>query len=253
MNLNIFVYLDDGVNLGSFVHIIATLEKQFAGKAKICSINAAELKNGTWKNNALMLVIPGGADLYYAAKLNGPCNQMIKEFVYQGGIYLGICAGAYYSSKEIEFDKGGEFEVLESRELAFFLGKSIGPALSYYDYKSNKGATAAKILYLNRTDMDFDTELYLHHHGGGYFENAERFSNVQVIAAYNMSDGRNLPAIVKVNYGKGRAILSGVHFEIDPFNLDHILYETDEKVDNMIFLLRKSNAARETLINNMFL
>ena len=65
---------------------------------------------------------------------------MIKDYVTGGGSYLGICAGAYYGASYIEFNKGGELEVIGARELEFFDGKAIGPAIAEYSTENKSGA-----------------------------------------------------------------------------------------------------------------
>lgn len=42
-------------------------------------------------------VIPGGRDLPYCRDLNGYINDRIIRYVKEGGVYMGICAGAYYA------------------------------------------------------------------------------------------------------------------------------------------------------------
>ena len=53
-------------------------------------------------------------------------NERIREYVSKGGKYLGICAGGYYASSYVEFEKSTTLEVLGDRELSFFPGKAIG-------------------------------------------------------------------------------------------------------------------------------
>ncbi len=44
-------------------------------------------------------------------------TRRIRDFVSEGGRYLGICAGAYFGSKEVRFDVGGPMEVKGDRDL----------------------------------------------------------------------------------------------------------------------------------------
>ena len=101
---NIYIYNDIGVSHGIFSHTLKMLTKLSLGKQKINQIGANEVIAGKWIAEGAIFVMPGGVALHYAQKLNGAGNQMIKTFVNQGGTYLGICAGAYYASKEVEFD-----------------------------------------------------------------------------------------------------------------------------------------------------
>ena len=66
---------------------------------------AEDVIDGWWRDYADGFIMPGGADLPYCSKLNGPGNKQIQEFVRAGGSYVGFCAGAYYGSAYVEFDK----------------------------------------------------------------------------------------------------------------------------------------------------
>jgi len=37
---------------------------------------------------------------------------LIREYVEQGGMYLGLCAGGYYGAQKVEFEVGTPLEVL---------------------------------------------------------------------------------------------------------------------------------------------
>ena len=93
------------------------------------------------------LIMPGGRDRPYHAHLQGIPNQKIRSFVENGGCYFGICAGAYYGCKKVEFDLGYPLEVSEDRELSFFNGSAIGPAYGAgtFEYGSEKGARLAEL------------------------------------------------------------------------------------------------------------
>lgn len=56
-------------------------------------------------------IVAGGADLAYCAQLNGAGNAVIRRYVSSGGAYLGLCAGAYYACRRVEFEPGGPLEV----------------------------------------------------------------------------------------------------------------------------------------------
>ena len=184
--------------------------------------------------------MPGGADLLYVRKLNGQGNKHIKAYVKNGGAYLGICAGSYYGSAYVEFDKGGKLEVFGERELAFFPGVAVGPVLAKYDYRSNSGSSAAKI----KLDSKEVKKAVMYYNGGGYFKNATNYDDVTIIGYYE----NYLPAIVHVSFGKGNVILSGVHFEYDLYQLD-----TQDPYLNKISLgLKYSNAKRQILVQVIF-
>ena len=157
-----------------------------------------------------LLIIGGGRDIPYAYSLNGKLNKIIKEFVNSGGSYFGICAGAYYASDNFEFSCGTTDEIIAKRELKFFPGKTIGPIWGPYYYNSYKGARAVA-LSVEKSFCNINST-YVHYNGGGYFAMAEKYLNCQIIARFTETP-HNLPAIIKINYGKGKVILSGPHIE----------------------------------------
>lgn len=60
---------------------------------------------------------------------------------------MGICAGSYYGSKQVEFDINGPLEVNEEREMKLFKGRAIGPALKGFDYFTTKGQYALPFVF----------------------------------------------------------------------------------------------------------
>lgn len=209
----IYVYNDIGVSAESLKQTVNTLKNITTGY-KIQLIDVEGILKKDWIKDAVLLIIPGGADKPYAQKLNGKGNNIIKQYVKDGGSYLGICAGAYYGSKFVEFDKNGSLEILEKRELVFFPDKAIGPILAQYDYKTNSGSRAALLklnpdLHIKDSFKDFS----VYYNGGSYFQNTNLYENVKTIAYYNIKNNVPLSAILKIKYGYGTVILSGVHFE----------------------------------------
>ncbi|UUZ62721.1 BPL-N domain-containing protein [Polaromonas sp. P1-6] len=66
-------------------------------------------------DDAVLFVMPGGADLPFCQALNGAPNERIRRFVEEGGAYLGICAGAYYACREIAFHAGTDGAICSAR------------------------------------------------------------------------------------------------------------------------------------------
>lgn len=234
----VYVYQDEGVSKESLKQAVVTFRNRLKTYV-VRTINAQQVKEGIWTKNAILFVMPGGADLAYAKKLNGEGNEVIKKYVANGGSFLGICAGSYYGSSYVEFDKHGPLEVLGDRELSFFRGSAIGPILAPYDYKTQSGSRAATI----HTILPHLTKTRVFYNGGGFFENAERYLNTKVIGTYD----NKLPAIILINYGKGKVLLSGVHFEYDP----SLLNSNDQHIKKMIEPLHKDNASREVLFDHL--
>ena len=50
------------------------------------------------KSERIAVIVLGGADLSYMAKLSKARNDEIRRAVFDGGSYISICAGAYFGS-----------------------------------------------------------------------------------------------------------------------------------------------------------
>ncbi len=236
---SIYIYNDEGVSSNALLHATHTFKAILPASFSIKTIDAKGVIKNDWSRDAVLFIMPGGADLPYAKKLNGAGNHQIKNYVQNGGSYLGLCAGAYYAASEIAFDENGPLEVMGKRELGFFEGKAIGPILAQYDYNSESSARAAKInINLNRLK---DATVY--YNGGGYFENADKANNTTVIGYYL----NQKPAIVSVKYAKGQVVLSGVHVEYDAALLD----PKDSYLIKLIPELKLSNRNRLALLSEI--
>lgn len=186
----IYIYQDEGVSEESLKQTILAFQS-LPTRYSVATINSQQVKEGIWTQNAILFVMPGGADLPYIKKLNGKGNEIIKKYVINGGSFLGLCAGSYYGSSYVKFDKNGPLEVLGKRDLGFFNGSAIGPILCPYDYKTQSGSRVATI----HTTLPNVTKTIVFYNGGGFFENAEQYSNTKVIGTYE----NNLPAIILIN------------------------------------------------------
>ncbi len=201
------LYNDTGVSTGSLHHTIHTCE-QLWPRARIKTIAAAAIIQANELDATEVLVFPGGADIPYRKALNGIGNDNIRAFIESGKTVLGICAGSYYLSGEVQFALGTSIEVHEKRELKFFSGIARGPHISPFDYQS---LTGVKAVAVHRKGLE---PLRLYYHGGGCFLNASKAHNTRVIATYD-AEGKDA-AIIECKVGKGKAILSALHVEYDP-------------------------------------
>ena len=202
----ILIYHGPGVSRSGYQQIVFSLRQEKLPKdCEIASIGSEEIRLGEWKSRAQLLIFPGGRDVPYHEALRGVANSQIRSFVQQGGAYLGICAGAYYGSKRIEFEKGFPLEVIAERELAFFEGKAQGAALGRgeFCYRSERGAQIASL-------KGSEGEVFAAYYNGGCaFLEPQLFPAVRVIASYETGDA----AVIACSVGKGKVVLSGVHPE----------------------------------------
>lgn len=171
--------------------------------------------------------MPGGGDLGYCRVLNGEGNKTISQFVWNGGAYLGLCAGGYFGCGRVEFEVGNELmEVVGSRELSFFPGTCRGAAFAGFAYASESGAKAPKLRIEKKTLSDIAPEEFRsYYNGGGLFVDAEKYDGVEVLARYtedlNVTGGD--VAVVYCKIGRGGAILTGPHPECVYYVINYIL------------------------------
>ena len=177
-----------------------------------------EIRKLDWQRKTSIFVIGKGGSTAFHDSLKGEGNQNIKNFVQEGGSFLGIGAGAYYGCSKIQFLTWGEKE----RELGFFSGKSEGPSLSTpaKNEKQPYSSISARINWVSEGPLQgkvIDTFYFI----GGHFLDVEKDSNIEVLAYYDIAQidpkykdtQPTFPAIIKVKYGEGTAILSGINFE----------------------------------------
>lgn len=195
----IYIYCDEGASAKSVkktARALKLLSKSYALSSARTLLE--DLKS------ASLLIMPGGRDIPYDRALDGEKTEAIRQFVIEGGGYLGICAGAYFGSSFVDFDRGGSLEVIEERSMKFFSGTAIGPELEKgkFCYDSEKGAKLTPIFFKEKSYS-------VYYNGGCSFEGGFK----ETLGIYEET---KRPAIIKCLVGNGLVILSGVHIEYEP-------------------------------------
>lgn len=238
---SIVIYADEGVSGDSLKHLMRSLQQEVdLEKCSLVRMDAKRILNESWEKESSLLIIPGGRDVFYHASLDGAGTDKISHFVQKGGSYLGICAGAYFACSAIEFEKGGTFEICAPRSLKLFPGIAKGSAygLNKYSYENYQGAEAAKISWGIE-------ECHTYFNGGCTFEADEHYPWIKPLSHY--LDLPNTPAsILEIEVGKGRAILSGVHFEYIP----RLLNRDEADLSKIIPLLEQADSLRRAIFRS---
>ncbi|KAG0021769.1 biotin holocarboxylase synthetase [Podila clonocystis] len=230
--MNVLVYSGEGTSRTSLAHTVRTLKALVGHHYDVMKIDAKGLLTEPWEESTSLLVIPGGRDLPYTKDLNGAANDKIHAYVQAGGRFWGICAGAYYSSSQVIFEPGTPLEVQGPRELEFFGGECRGVVYPGFVYDSEQGANAVEIQLsgaLSNEPLGYErTRVYFN--GGGYFVNAEKTPDTEVLAWYTNNNGPESvsshgstgakAAMIACKVGQGLALLTGVHPEYDASHLD---------------------------------
>jgi glutamine amidotransferase-like uncharacterized protein len=210
MATTIGVYVDDGASLAT---IIRSITQEVHASYIVRSVVAVHLDYDPLLDEFGVFVMPGGADLPYCAKLAGRRNARLRSWVERGGVYLGLCAGAYYGCRKLNFH-GHDGEISGSRELAFLNGTAVGSIQDLaplYDFTLKSAAVAPLITNRGESTAAF-------YHGGPYFE-IEGDAKATVLARY-ATVKEEPPAIVESTVGRGKALLCGVHPEMSSSELE---------------------------------
>jgi len=255
MNDMILIY-DDGMHGTAHIHM--ALAQLTDVPAHFCT--ATMIMDGCLSDNhtARLLIMPGGADLFFCEKLNGDGNARIKDFVAKGGSYLGICAGAYYGCAALDWACG---EIAGDRELAFYQGRATGPVYDWIENKDNiYEGSWIKAVEIETTDgYRFMTQ----YNGGPVFDvpphHGEREENgdIHTLATYSEL---NKPAVIGGTFGQGKYVLSSPHIEIfghlHTDRLYKFLNNSYNREAKAIDILRQHDAAQKeffkTIVEELF-
>ncbi|RNA11635.1 biotin-- ligase-like [Brachionus plicatilis] len=210
------VYSGYGTSEHCLKELVAFLEQ------KCCPyelVTAREIRSNWLDNNPrAILCFGGGFDLGFLSSLDQEGCSNIKKFVKLGGTYLGICAGAYFACKQIEFDLDGPLEV-KGQRLGFFDGTAKGPVNRKFAYNCEDHSMAARLRSSN------GEQVYGYLNGGPYFEPSS--SSFHTLLTYcDQKNGQDMlkcdgkVAVLETRFGMGKCVLSGVHFEFGAESLD---------------------------------
>ncbi|MCH9633402.1 MAG: hypothetical protein S4CHLAM7_01270 [Chlamydiae bacterium] len=234
----ILIYRDQGVWPLSYKALFKTLRKIAEIKGyEVCSINAEAVTQGVWRDSCALFVVPGGRDVPYHEALKGAGCSHIKEYVEDGGLYLGICAGAYFGTSKVVFEKGTPREISDQRELQFFPGEGWGPLFGEEAYSYEEHACAYPIT------MNYKGEsLSVYYSGGCTFKNAVLCDQTEVLATYQ--DLKDEPAaIIRCKVDRGLALLMGVHIELSS--------KQCQKSPELSAALERDEERRELIFGNL--
>lgn len=224
--MNVLIYNGNGTSKDAVQQTYNTLKSILGHAYDVMQVDATTLQKEPWQDSCSLLVIPGGRDTPYCQDLK---DVPIASYVRGGGRYMGLCAGAYFASAHIEFEKDTKLEIVGDRALGFFPGLSRGTMYPGFVYNSEKGARSVSIRQ-NQTSNSFKA----YYNGGGYFVNAEKAENVKVICTFEdpglNDENETAAAAVQCQVGKGQAILFGFHPEYDIRDIDLSENEQGEKI-----------------------
>ena len=235
MKKNTIVLYADPASRASVAGLAAEFTRALgplAGIIDIVDTDAAALRNGTAiDDRTLAFVLPGivGEDSLYHAHLGAEGNEALRRYVQDGGVFMGLCAGAYYAATTIEYvPEWAPPRGRNSGILALFNGVARGPVpgtgIAGDTPGAYNGCTLAPVVLLE----DGERAALPYSCGPAFYTPGE---NAEVLARYDVP-GQPVAAFSEAS-GKGRIILSGVlpqygvpdcwRMPVNPKPLDHLL------------------------------
>jgi biotin--protein ligase len=201
------VYLDEGVCRQSAHALVEQLEDILDPSISVLKVDSAYLKTESWEDKTVVVVMGGGVCSTWDKQLGFEGIEKIGQYVFKGGRYMGLCAGAYFACAESRFELDDQKPIEKTRPLAFFSGKAIGPLILTDDYLSMTAARAAEVSYKIRGFSQIGS---LYYQGGCFFDLKEDTADVQIMSYYHRL-GKASALFCKV--GRGFALLDGTHPE----------------------------------------
>jgi len=179
------------------------------------TVSGSEIRYGALKDFDI-LVCPGGSGSPFDDLGENGINR-IRSFIEDGGGYLGICAGALYASDYFVWRGVPSLEPPFDEEIV--MGESMNfdlfPGVGYFPIEEISVNTAmTKINIVDHTHPVTDSlpdHMHVFYAQGPYLEPHED-ANVTILATYDVTGE---PAIVALQYGRGRVFLSAVHPEYE--------------------------------------
>lgn len=157
-------------------------------------------------NDYDVLIVPGGTARLYQKHLGEQGAASIRDFVTNGGGYMGLCAGAYLGSMN---------DVTDTKNI----GIGLLP-VRYCLYGCDANIRANITLNDLKTDVVYKT-IY---HNGAVYQFDQLSTNVTTLATIVNTDSSNpkyheflvnKATIITGTFGKGHVILCGPHIEIN--------------------------------------
>lgn len=250
----IFVYNGEGSLKNSLQMLLRGLQSTVDSSIhNVLTITPEDIIKGSWAKDAAAICFGGGYDLGFIRALGPVGIRNIRDYVYRGGSYLGICAGAYFGCEHIYFDEGGNLEVCGERDLKFFPGFCRGPVYPGFQYNSEVGAKAAPIKVLPENCLYPELKIPIYFNGGGFFDFlppdkvcSNPSAQAKILACYDDVEDQPI-AIIKTKFGLGQTLLTGVHVEFDP----HMLDESDFTLSTFVEELKNHNDKRIQLFKKL--
>jgi glutamine amidotransferase-like uncharacterized protein len=168
-----------------------------------------------------LLILPGinGDISPYPQRFRADMQKRLLDALHSGVNIFGLCAGAYYLSRHLAYERDQSLTLVRTNHSALFNGLARGPLRGYARHDHNReddydlsDITSLAIDVISPSGHRHP--MYACYGNGPVFQGYEE--QYETLARYRDLKGAP-PAIISIKHGAGEAILSGIHSEI---NLD---------------------------------
>ena len=188
------IYADAGTNYQLNRNIVGALEARGIG----CRILDRSRINAQQLTGVEAYVMPGGYSTFQRHGLGQGGMESLRQFVDQGGRYLGICAGGYVATKDVHWE-----EKHYPYPLELFDGTAEGALDSIAPWPRD-AAVALKLTRAGKSrGLSEAAEGTFYYKGGPHFHGG---TNETVLATYP----NRTAAIICRPFGKGEVVLNGI-------------------------------------------
>ena len=201
----IALYSDRGV----WEESVTACEKMFEWMNFTVQLVDSDDINNNRLSDFSILCVPGGNMYQYAQDISPAGIEKIRDFIRNGGGYIGICGGAYFASETVVW-QGSQ---LPMASLGLFSGRAEGPIneiCPYPNYTMCQVNIADSTHPITQSEPDSSWMLY--YWGPMLVPDTNADANMTVLGRYNNT---NQPAMLALNYGLGKVFLVGTHPEIE--------------------------------------
>jgi glutamine amidotransferase-like uncharacterized protein len=171
--------------------------------------------NDVGLDNFKILCVPGGNMYEYSQDISLNGKEHIKDFVKNGGGYIGICGGAYFASEKVIW----EGEEVPATFLGLFDGTAQGAIDEIAPYPGYAMCQVNIVEHNHPITRGLsDTAWILYYWGPVLLPNEG--AEVDILGEYDAAEEPaeepvDEPAMVAFEYGSGRVFLIGTHPEIE--------------------------------------
>ena len=200
---DIALYTDRGADEGC----IQATKKMFKWMGYTVQLVNSNYINKESLDNFSIICIPGGNMYQYAEDISSSGKEKIRNFIRNGGSYIGICGGAYFTGEKVIW-QGIQLPI---EPLAIFPGTTQGPTDEIAPYPDCVMCEVNIVDHSHPITQSEQDSLWIAYCYGPVFL-PNQGTNVDILGKYEIGDK---PVIIAFEYGLGNVFIIGTHPEFE--------------------------------------